>query len=158
MSFGISRHLRSAVHHNSCLSARGLLERSFTFFFKKLVYKQIREDPLVDMKTLKLRSDSRLLTTASAGCNALNYLTALPQSITAVDFNRKQVYLTRPKIAALEHLCEACGSQGGSLWVEPVARRHAFIAGFQKDGKLRNALRNFCDRESMFDVQPVAAQ
>ena len=104
MAFGISRHLRSAVHHNSWLSARGLLERTFTFFFKGLVYNQIWEDPMVDMEALKLRSDSRLITIASAGCNALNYVTALPESITAVDFNRKQVYLTRLKLAALEHL------------------------------------------------------
>lgn len=96
--------LKSAVHLNSPLSPRGALERLFTVWFNGFVYNQIWEDPRVDMAALELRPDSRILTISSGGCNILNYLTALPERIIAVDLNHHHMALTRLKLAALRHL------------------------------------------------------
>jgi len=58
----------------------------------------------VDRGGLKLQLHERLVTIASAGCNILNYLTAAPARIFAVDLNPHHVALTKLKIAALAHL------------------------------------------------------
>jgi S-adenosylmethionine-diacylglycerol 3-amino-3-carboxypropyl transferase len=81
-----------------------LLERLFAIWFNGLVYNQIWEDPRVDLEALQLTSDSRVLTISSGGCNVLNYLVAIPHSITAIDLNPYQIYLTRLKLVALECL------------------------------------------------------
>ena len=39
-----------AVHRNRMLSLEGALERVFSFAFRGLVYPQIWEDPVVDMR------------------------------------------------------------------------------------------------------------
>jgi S-adenosylmethionine-diacylglycerol 3-amino-3-carboxypropyl transferase len=86
-------------------SARGkLLDKAFALAFKGLVYAQIWEDPVVDMEALAIRPDSRVLTIASGGCNALSYLTADPAAIVAVDLNTAHIALNRLKIAAVRHL------------------------------------------------------
>jgi S-adenosylmethionine-diacylglycerol 3-amino-3-carboxypropyl transferase len=96
--------LESAVHHNHPLSARGVLERLFTFWFDSFVYNQIWEDPRVDLKALELTSQSRILTISSGGCNVLNYLIHEPEVIHAVDLNRNHLSLLKLKLAALAHL------------------------------------------------------
>jgi S-adenosylmethionine-diacylglycerol 3-amino-3-carboxypropyl transferase len=45
-----------------------------------------------------------VLTIASGSCNALSYLTANPEAITAVDLNSAHLALGRLKIAAVRHL------------------------------------------------------
>jgi S-adenosylmethionine-diacylglycerol 3-amino-3-carboxypropyl transferase len=86
-------------------SAKGkLLDKAFAFAFKGLVYAQIWEDPVVDMEALAIGPDSRIVTIASGGCNALSYLTAGPEAIVAVDLNTAHIALNRLKIAAVEHL------------------------------------------------------
>ncbi|MBX7220503.1 MAG: DUF3419 family protein [Blastocatellia bacterium] len=104
MPINSAQLLKSAVHQHAATTRQGVLERVFTYYFDGLVYNQIWEDPRVDLAALELRSDSRVLTISSGGCNILNYLTALPHAITAVDLNRHHMYLTRLKLAALEHL------------------------------------------------------
>src|SRR6185436_19156992 len=52
----------------------------------------------------QLSKTHRLITIASGGCNVLNYLTAGPAQIVAVDLNPNHVALTRLKLQALEHL------------------------------------------------------
>jgi S-adenosylmethionine-diacylglycerol 3-amino-3-carboxypropyl transferase len=96
--------LKNAVHQHKLLSRRGLMERLFAFWFDSLVYNQIWEDPRVDMQALQLKSNSRLLTIASGGCNVLGYLVKQPEAIIAVDLNCQHIYLTRLKLAALRHL------------------------------------------------------
>ena len=76
----------------------------FTAWFNGFVYNQIWEDPRIDIQGLKLGPGSRLLTIASGGCNVLNYLTAEPDAIVAVDLNPHHLHLTRLKLVALEHL------------------------------------------------------
>jgi S-adenosylmethionine-diacylglycerol 3-amino-3-carboxypropyl transferase len=95
--------LNAAVHNSKPISRQGALERLFTLMFKGFVYPQIWEDPEVDLKALNLTGDSRIVTIASGGCNALNYLTEGPARIDAVDLNPAHVALSRLKLAALKH-------------------------------------------------------
>lgn len=45
-----ARRLGRAVHRSAASTRSGMLERAFTFAFRGLVYPQIWEDPVVDMK------------------------------------------------------------------------------------------------------------
>jgi len=96
--------LKRAAHQRPATSKRGALERLFTLMFQGFVYNQIWEDPVVDLEALGLNSTHRLITIASGGCNVLNYLTADPARVIAVDLNSNHVALTRLKLQALEHL------------------------------------------------------
>ena len=96
--------LEKAAHQAPPSSRRGMLERIFTLMFQGFVYNQIWEDPSVDLDALKLQPHHRLVTIASAGCNVLNYLTAAPARIFAVDLNPHHVALTKLKLAALAYL------------------------------------------------------
>ena len=96
--------LERAAHSNPALSKRGMLERLFTMMFQGFVYNQIWEDPVVDLKAMRVGPSTRIVTIASGGCNVLNYLAADPASITAVDLNPNHIALTRLKLAALKHL------------------------------------------------------
>jgi S-adenosylmethionine-diacylglycerol 3-amino-3-carboxypropyl transferase len=83
-------------------SSTSLKERLFAFWFQRLVYTQIWEDPVVDMEALQLGSLDHVVTIASGGCNALSYLTAQPGKVTAVDLNHTHVALVKLKKAALQ--------------------------------------------------------
>ena len=96
--------LHDAVHANPLASGRGVLERLFTLAFSGLVYPQIWEDPRVDMEALQLGPGKRIVTIASGGCNVMNYLTAGPERITAVDLNPAHVALLRLKLSAIGSL------------------------------------------------------
>lgn len=98
------RMVGAAVHQNKVLSQEGFTERMFTFAFSGLVYPQIWEDPLVDLEALELKRDSRVVTIASGGCNALSYLTAEPAHVTALDLNTAHVALNKLKVSAVHHL------------------------------------------------------
>ena len=97
-------HLKAAVHRAKPLTRAGVLERMFTFAFSKLVYPQIWEDPVVDMKALDIGPGCEVIAIASGGCNVLSYLTADPAGVTAVDLNGAHIALGKLKIAALENL------------------------------------------------------
>jgi S-adenosylmethionine-diacylglycerol 3-amino-3-carboxypropyl transferase len=96
--------LEQAAHQASPATPRGVLERIFTMMFKGFVYNQIWEDPSVDLDALELQPHHRIVTIASGGCNVLNYLTAAPAKVIALDLNPHHVALTKLKLAALEHL------------------------------------------------------
>ncbi len=96
--------LGEAVHQNSVLSVKGILERTFTFAFRSMVYPQIWEDPATDMAALAITPTSRVMVIASGGCNALSYLVANPSRVYAVDLNPTHVALLKLKIAAATHL------------------------------------------------------
>jgi S-adenosylmethionine:diacylglycerol 3-amino-3-carboxypropyl transferase len=95
----------AVVRYESSPGAR-LLDKAFAMAFKGLVYAQIWEDPVVDMAALDIHPDSRMITIASGGCNALSYLTADPESITVVDLNTAHIALNRLKHAAVRHLTD----------------------------------------------------
>ncbi|MBS0232854.1 MAG: DUF3419 family protein [Proteobacteria bacterium] len=96
--------LREAVHQNRALSPAGILERTFTFAFRSMVYPQIWEDPRADMEALEITPQTRIMTIASGGCNVMSYLTANPARITAIDLNETHIALLKLKIAAAQHL------------------------------------------------------
>lgn len=96
--------LRDAVHQHALNSIMGIQQRLFSTWFDSFIYNQIWEDPVVDLQALQLNTDSRLLTIASGGCNVLNYLTASPAQITAIDLNPYHLSLTRLKLAAFQYL------------------------------------------------------
>ncbi len=96
--------LDSAVNNTSIFSRKGILDRLFTTWFDRLVYPQIWEDPEVDIQALKLNSQSRIFTISSGGCNALNYLTEHPESVTVVDLNEAHIALIKLKLTAIKHL------------------------------------------------------
>jgi S-adenosylmethionine-diacylglycerol 3-amino-3-carboxypropyl transferase len=96
--------LRAAVHHSKPLSRAGVLERLFTLAFKRLVYPQIWEDPVVDMKALDIGPGHQVTAIASGGCNVLSYLMADPAGVTAVDLNAAHIALGRLKICAAQNL------------------------------------------------------
>ena len=96
--------LLEAVQNKPATSKQGILQKLFAVYFDGLVYNQIWEDPRVDLQALKLDNDSRVLTISSGGCNAINYLTASPERVTAIDLNPHHIYLTNLKIAALRYL------------------------------------------------------
>lgn len=96
------RLLSNAVYGHK--SKATLKERIFAMWFRQLVYTQIWEDPVVDMKALKLDEDDHVVTIASGGCNALSYLLANPAKVTAVDLNHAHVSLVKLKIAGLQTL------------------------------------------------------
>lgn len=96
--------LQRAVHQHDALSVIGALERTFTFAFRSMVYPQIWEDPRADLEALQLTPQSRVMTIASGGCNALSYLIDNPSRIYAVDLNATHVALVNLKIAAARYL------------------------------------------------------
>jgi S-adenosylmethionine-diacylglycerol 3-amino-3-carboxypropyl transferase len=96
--------LSEAVHQNRALSPAGLLERTFTFAFRSMVYPQIWEDPRADMEALELTPQSRMITIASGGCNVMSYLAGNPARIYAIDLNETHIALLKLKLSAAQHL------------------------------------------------------
>ncbi|MEJ6394260.1 DUF3419 family protein [Gymnodinialimonas sp. 2305UL16-5] len=99
----VTEQLGQAINQNATLTRDGLLERGFARLFRGLVYAQIWEDPVVDMKALQLGPDDNVVCIASGGCNVLSYLTANPASITAVDLSPAHVMLNKLKLATMCH-------------------------------------------------------
>ena len=96
--------LHTAVQNERLSSKQGVLQKLFAVWFDAFVYNQIWEDPRVDIEALRLDGSSRVLTIASGGCNALNYLLESPESVTAVDLNRHHIYLLNLKLTAIKTL------------------------------------------------------
>jgi S-adenosylmethionine-diacylglycerol 3-amino-3-carboxypropyl transferase len=96
--------LSEAVHQNKALTPAGLLERTFTFAFRSMVYPQIWEDPRADMEALELTPQSRMVTIASGGCNVMSYLVGNPARIYAIDLNETHIALLKLKLGAAQHL------------------------------------------------------
>ncbi len=104
MATQAKRIIEDAVIRKDARMGDRLLDKAFALAFNGLVYAQIWEDPVVDMEGLAIQPDSRVMCIASGSCNALSYLTANPESVTAVDLNHAHVALGRLKIAAIRHL------------------------------------------------------
>jgi len=100
----MQNQLREAVHQNETLTKDGLLERLFSRLFHGLVYPQIWEDPVVDMKALEIGENDNLVCIASGGCNMMSYLSAKPASIVAVDLSPAHIALNKLKLSAAQNL------------------------------------------------------
>jgi S-adenosylmethionine-diacylglycerol 3-amino-3-carboxypropyl transferase len=99
-----SRLIENAVVREESPRKSRLLDRAFALAFKGLVYAQIWEDPVADMAAMQIGPESRIITIASGGCNALSYLTADPAHITVVDLNTAHIALNALKHEAVRRL------------------------------------------------------
>ena len=79
----------------------------FAFWFRRLVYTQIWEDPEADQAAMQLPVGSTIVTISSGGCNALSYLTARPAQVFAVDLNQAPLSLLKLKLAGLRTLANS---------------------------------------------------
>lgn len=80
------------------------LDWTFSRMFRGLIYNQVWEDPLVDLEALALGPDHRVVSIASAGCNALAYLSADVKRVDCVDINAAHRALFTLKRTALERV------------------------------------------------------
>lgn len=96
-----NHRLAEAVHRYGVASRKGLEERFFTWAFSGLVYPQIWEDPVVDLKAMALKPGENVAAIASGGCNVLSYVTAADVRVTALDLNPAHVALNKLKTAAV---------------------------------------------------------
>src|SRR5580692_7120961 len=96
-----SRLIADAVGKGSSDGDTTVWDRLYAFWFRRLVYTQIWEDPVADLAALRLAIGSTIVTLSSGGCNALSYLTAQPAQVYAVDLNEAHLSLLKLKLAAI---------------------------------------------------------
>jgi S-adenosylmethionine-diacylglycerol 3-amino-3-carboxypropyl transferase len=93
--------IADAVRNNRTEGEATVWDRLFAFWFRRLVYTQIWEDPVADLAALQLPLGSTIVTISSGGCNALSYLTAQPAQVYAVDLNEAHLSLLKLKLAGI---------------------------------------------------------
>ena len=96
-----SRLIANAVRNTKDDEETTVWDRLYAFWFRRLVYTQIWEDPVADLAALRLAVGSTIVTLSSGGCNALSYLTAQPAQVYAVDLNEAHLALIKLKLAGL---------------------------------------------------------
>ena len=96
-----TRLIADAVRNRRGEAESTVWDRLFAFWFRRLVYTQIWEDPEADLAALQLPLGSTIVTISSGGCNALSYLTAQPAQVYAVDLNEAHLSLLKLKLAGL---------------------------------------------------------
>jgi len=94
-------------------------------FQKKLIYNISWEDYDLDIRLLRMDSNSRLLTIASAGDHLLNYLSTDVSFIHGVDINPAQIALVELKQILLKHMdyqvwWELFGEGSSANTVQPI--------------------------------------
>jgi S-adenosylmethionine-diacylglycerol 3-amino-3-carboxypropyl transferase len=93
--------IADAVRNSRDRDEATVWDRLFAFWFRRLVYTQIWEDPEADLAALQLPLGSTIVTISSGGCNALSYLTAQPAQVYAIDLNEAHLSLLKLKLAGL---------------------------------------------------------
>ena len=93
--------IADAVRNSRGQDESTVWDRLFAFWFRRLVYTQIWEDPEADLAALQLPLGSTIVTISSGGCNALSYLTAQPAQVYAVDLNEAHLSLLKLKLAGI---------------------------------------------------------
>jgi S-adenosylmethionine-diacylglycerol 3-amino-3-carboxypropyl transferase len=93
--------IADAVRNSRAEGEATIWDRFFEFWFRRLVYTQIWEDPVADLAALQLPLGSTIVTISSGGCNALSYLTARPAQVYAVDLNEAHLALLELKLAGI---------------------------------------------------------
>ncbi len=94
----------SAVINSTSSGSKALADQLFAYWFNRLVYAQIWEDPQADLAALKLDAGARILCISSGGCNALAYLSSKPVAVHAVDLNGAHLAMLAIKKQAIRHL------------------------------------------------------
>ena len=93
--------IADAVRNSRGEAEATVWDKLFAFWFRRLVYTQIWEDPEADLAALQLPLGSTIVTISSGGCNALSYLSAQPAQVYAVDLNEAHLSLLKLKLAGL---------------------------------------------------------
>src|SRR3981189_3120291 len=93
--------IADAVRNSRGEAEATVWDRLFAFWFRRLVYTQIWEDPEADLAALQLPLASTIVTISSGGCNALSYLTAQPAQAYAVDLGEARPSKGNPKAAVI---------------------------------------------------------
>jgi S-adenosylmethionine-diacylglycerol 3-amino-3-carboxypropyl transferase len=96
-----SQLIADAVRNSRGKDKSTLWDGLFAFWFRRLIYTQIWEDPEADLAALQLPVASTIVTISSGGCNALSYLTARPAQVYTVDLNEAHLSLLKLKLAGL---------------------------------------------------------
>ncbi len=96
--------IAEAVRNSRGSDEATVWDRLFAFWFRRLVYTQIWEDPEADLRAMQLPLGSTIVTISSGGCNALSYLSAKPAQIYAIDLNEAHLSLLKLKLAGLSTL------------------------------------------------------
>lgn len=73
------------------------------FLNRQYIYNMSWEDPRIDRRVLDIGAKDHIITIASAGCNALDYIIE-GAAVTALDFNGCQIALTELKMVATQAL------------------------------------------------------
>lgn len=73
-------------------------------FFDQIIYSAANEDPVSEIKGLKLMPTDKVLCVTGSGARVLDLLSDADCQITAVDFNAKQNHLLELKVAAFKNL------------------------------------------------------
>jgi S-adenosylmethionine-diacylglycerol 3-amino-3-carboxypropyl transferase len=93
--------IANAARNGRTRNESTIWDRIYAFWFRRLVYTQIWEDPEADLAALQLPLGSTIVTISSGGCNALSYLTAQPAQVYAVDLNEAHLALLKLKLAGI---------------------------------------------------------
>src|SRR5579863_3760641 len=101
-----SQLIAGAVSNSRGADDATVWDRLYAFWYRRLVYTQIWEDPVADLAALRLPVGSIIVTIASGGCNALSYLAAQPAQVYAVDLNEAHLALLKLKLAGLRALSD----------------------------------------------------
>jgi S-adenosylmethionine:diacylglycerol 3-amino-3-carboxypropyl transferase len=67
----------------------------------RLLFAQVREDPLLEIDGLRVRSGGKYIVVGSGGCTALSMIAAGAGHVAAVDLNKTQNHLTELKAVSL---------------------------------------------------------
>ena len=119
--------IADAVRNSRNEAEATVWDRLFAFWFRRLVYTQIWEDPEADLAALQLPLGSTIVTISSGGCNALSYLTAQPAQVYAVDLNEAHLALLKLKLAGLRAF-PVMPSSGSSSAKPPLPPTRSFTA------------------------------
>jgi S-adenosylmethionine-diacylglycerol 3-amino-3-carboxypropyl transferase len=123
-------------------------DRFFAFWFRRLVYTQIWEDPVADLSALRLPLGSTIVTISSGGCNALSYLTAQPAQVYAVDLNEAHLSLLKLKLAGIRAL--SCYADFWQFFGEASSRANAELYRERLRPALDADARAYWDKRNIF--------
>jgi len=74
----------------------------------RLFFAQVREDPMLEIETLRTAFAGRVAVIGSAGCTALSLIASGARDVVAVDLNTTQNHLTELKMIAIGELPVEC--------------------------------------------------
>jgi S-adenosylmethionine:diacylglycerol 3-amino-3-carboxypropyl transferase len=106
----------------------------------RLLFAQVREDPVLEIDALRVRAGGRYIVVGSGGCTALSLVAAGAGHVAAVDLNKTQNHLTELKAVSLGLVSP--WEYQGFLGAEPMqGKRRARIYGAVREHLSAEAVR-----------------